>query len=168
MKRMIALCLLGLFGLSACGKSARTVSVQTTGIAFAFSMTYYNECYEGNGQIDSSGGTRVTLTSPENLNGLTFAFENGETTVSYADLSRKYPLSSALESTAAELLYRMLQETFSPDATAVLENDCYRFHGQTAALPFTLDVGGSGLPISAEAPEAGLSVCFSDVTVLPS
>ena len=29
-------------------------------------------------------------------------------------------------------------------------------------------VGGSGLPISAEAPEAGLSVCFSDVTVLPS
>lgn len=154
-----------LCGLSACKKPETSLTPVTKGISFSCSLTYYNECYEGNAQIDDDGVMALTLTAPASLDGLAFVFDGDNATATYKGLSYGYRLSSVPEGMAVSTLYQILRDTFDPEAQVILQDDLYCMTGKTASADYRIVFGQTGLPISASAPETGFTVSFQNVTI---
>ncbi len=71
--------LLLIFVLTLCGcSSTAKVKPVTRGLTFTAEITYYNEYYECDVEINQTDQMKISLTYPEDLNGLVFTQKNNK------------------------------------------------------------------------------------------
>lgn len=151
--------------LAACKKSSG-VTPTVRGIAFCGAVSYYNECYEGNIQVDADGNMTVEITSPTSLCGLVISFAGDKAAAEYSGLEYKYDISAMPEGSAFTLLYEIISAT---SVSQVLESaDEYIVEGKLQNGSFKLTLGATGLPISAEIPSCGFTAEFKNISLIPS
>ena len=131
-----------LFFLVGCN-NFRKIEPVTRGIEFVADIKYYNEHYECECDIDSSGEMNLKFTYPAEIEGLEFNLSKNGISAEYRELEY-INKNEVFKSTVACLLW----EVFLGVGDEVKsENDVFYALGETKEFDYRLELGSSGLPI---------------------
>ncbi len=152
-----------IFALSACKKE--NLKPQLCGISFTADMTYYNEVYKGECEIDEKGGIKLRLTEPEILSGYTVFVDGEGVRAEYLGISFTPPENSLPFSSVAKDFYKAVEKTLTGELAAEKSGEEYKISGGSGAESYTLYISPSGLPQKLLIPDERFSVYFYNVAV---
>lgn len=165
MKKILCL-ILGLtiiFTFSACGQTHKDIALAEAGYTCNAEIKYGDD-FSCNAFLKIIGGGlfSVTIKTPEELDGLTFDFDNEKMTVSYGGLnSEELNIPESYEGFAQLLNGVFIKlSTGSPTAEYKSDNN-YKYEGQSNLYKFNVTVNESGFPTSLSIPEVKLSATFN-------
>ncbi len=133
----VAMCLF----LAGCSTSTDIKPV-TRGISFTAEMTYYNEYYEMSVDIKHNGNAVISLTHPEELQGLVFNVTNSSLTADFSGI--KIETDDSYKTAAVNFLY----SAFKKEEQKVYKNDNRFFtKGECDGGEYTMYIAETGLPL---------------------
>ena len=150
-----------IFTLCGCNKIAKNITPHTKGITFNAQATYYNECYECNVEIEQNGDTVITITEPNDIEGLIFSYKGNETLISYKGLEYKTNNNSP-EISVADFIYSVFQ---NPTGDIIKDNDNLYIEGKTKKNNYKLFLGATGLPLKITTTSGGYEVIIKNATI---
>ncbi len=135
------LCIALLFLLVGCTAKSNIKPV-TRNITFTAEMTYYNEYYEMSVEILKNGNAKISLTHPEELNGLTFNIKNNSLEGEFNGI--KIETGDSFKTAAVNFIYA----AFKDENQTVYKNDNRFFtKGKCDGGEYTMYLSGAGLPL---------------------
>ncbi len=157
-KIILVLCLL----LTLCSCSGeKEVKPQLGGISFGAEVSYYNENYGFDGQLQKDGTLTAVITEPKELEGLSFTLNGDAVTVEYKGL-RYTPVEGSMPfSRVMEELYAPLREIVLSETT--LADKEGRVVGEDGR--YTLTVSPTGLPQKLSLPDKRFEMRFYNISV---
>ena len=150
-----------IFTLSGCNGIANNITPHTKGISFIAEVTYYNECYECDVAIEQNGDTVITLTQPDDIEGLTFNYKGNQVAISYKGLEYKTDLSSP-ENSVANFLYSVFQ---NPSKDVIKNNDNLYVEGKADSHSYKMFLGATGLPLKITTVSGSYEVIIKNATI---
>ncbi|MBR4073531.1 MAG: hypothetical protein IKK24_06270 [Clostridia bacterium] len=161
--KKILFCILVLLLATACSKPVKTVAPILEDISFDLDVTYYNENYSLKGETDDSDEMRLTVTEPEELNGMILTIDDGKLNVEYKGLTHS-PTNQELFGNAGIIIERIFES--AEDKIPKDKSDGnYSISGKAQGKEYTFTFSPSGYPIRLEVPTEGFVAEFSNVTV---
>ncbi len=165
MKRAIISALIFVSFLCGCGKSTQTATPITKGISFTADVTYYNECYTCDVNVDESGIMSAEVTSPDELKGVKLKFDGENVTAEYLGLTYTLKTDTMPLGNVALSIYNAFTDVSEnsllaerDDGNCVIENE---INGEKYEFTFS----PSGLPLELKIPSKEFKVVFNNVTI---
>lgn len=165
--KKIFLCLtLSLLFLFGCSCKSREVTLTVRGISFSAEISYYNESYICNVNIDRNGKMTLTADSPEDLKGLTLTYTGNEVTAEYMGLTYTPRSGSMPLGNVAESIYGIIGDIEKEVETAPATNGNCTVENNYNGKSYTFVFSPAGLPLSLEIPDSSFKILFNNVTVI--
>lgn len=165
MKKIISIiCLLSLiFTLSACkGNSNGEITVAEAGYT-CNGLVRYGENFSSNFTAKAIGGGlfSIVINTPEDISGLTFAFDNSELDVTYNGL--EYSGSLALEYGGfAEILNAIFLKFTTSRPVITSKSGSFLYEGTNSNYSFVVEFNEAGFPLSITVDDENLTATFSN------
>ncbi len=159
MKRFL-IAIMALFCLCSCNSG--DIHPKLTEISFTAELTYYNETYVLEAQMDKDATLLATIKEPEALKGLNLTVNSKGITAEYLGL--KYNANEATLPFSKTVwdaylpLYQIITSDAVADKNGVIE-------GQTENLKYRLAVSPTGLPLELELTNKQLTVRFYNTEI---
>ncbi len=160
MKRIVSV-LLVLLLLCSCSSGKETAPI-LKGIGFSAEMTYFNEAYSFDGEINGKGALTAQMTAPKELEGLKFTLSEGTTLVEYKGLvyspvEGTMPFSKIIEDFYGAV--GLFGAETGSDADGVIKIG-------EGADEVVLTISPTGLPQKIEMPDERFAVTFYNTKIL--
>jgi len=146
-----------------CGCGDKTVTPVTRQISFTANITYYNEQFVCETNVDKDGVTQMTVVSPETLKGLSFTVNESGITAEFLGLKYTPKTENMPYSIVTYTVYELLNAAHNRKLE-LNEKNCI-LSGKLGERPFTLTVSPAGMLLKAQIPDDSFTVEFFDMTV---
>ena len=170
MKRRIAtlLWMLALlFSLVGCVKTAGSVQPITVGYQATAHLFCESAEYDCAVTVEQDGTCRFLIEKPSHFHDFTLVFcPDGTVYSTYKGMRYNTDLAHLPYGGALLTLWQMLSTLQTESLTVYSQGGRFFVEGQLESGAFTMDIGGSGLLLSAECEEEDLSVTFSNMSLL--
>ncbi len=154
------LCVFSLLLLVGCAQSTNIKPV-TRSLSFIGEMTYYNEYYEINADIDKQGKMTVKFTHPEELKDLTFTMIDDTVTCEFQGITYQY--DDEHKSAALSFVYN----AFCEENPQVYEKDNQFFtKGNFNDNEYKMFIGQTGLPLKIVDSAARFEILIKNATII--
>ncbi len=144
-----------------CNGSNTKVKPILRGISFLCEVTYYNEVYEFEGDVQSNGDTVISFKSPSEIEGLKFSFTKNGVMANFNEIEY-VSQNKVFENSAASFVYEVL---WSADSEVLKEDDVFYTQGVTDEFEYRLELGQTGLPIKITTRPDAVCVIFKNVKI---
>ena len=161
---VVLLSLLMLFLCSCSG--AQKISPLLEGIAFTAKISIENEIYTCDVTLEKSGSAQVAFSHNGNFSGQTLTFSDNCVTTEFSGLSRSYKFHGAKTGSPSELLIFVLRDARRTQNRIKAKNGDFLLRSRFEGITYTLHFGATGLPVSLEIKEKGLSAEFQNTRIL--
>ena len=164
MRKFISvICLLSLIFLSSCtGNSAKKITVADAGYTCS-GLVNYGENFSSNITVNAIGGGvfSLTINTPEDIDGLTFYFDNSEMTITYkgVESQNSFPLEYG---GFAEILNEIFLKFTTSKFEILNKNGIYVYEGSNSKYSFEIVFNEEGFPLSIAVDEENLKATFSN------
>ncbi len=162
---------LGFFAFTSCGISGTKLDNQRISAQLQQSFTTGAVLQYGDiiahAQLTNQGGYNVSFTSPASLEGISFDFYDGTTTINYKEL--KFPLGgSGANGAVASMIVKAINNAASQQGVEIsLEDGIVTVAGSISQGSFYLSINPEdGSFLSLEIPEEELYITFNNFTLL--
>lgn len=147
--------------LTGCNQLAKNITPHTRGITFNADISYYNENYECEVEIEQNGDTIISLTAPQDLKGLSFSYKGDQVLITYNGLEYKCDDFSP-ENSVADFIYSV----FQCETNDVIKNDDNLYiEGKTQSQSYKLFIGATGLPLKITTVSGGYEIIIKNATI---
>lgn len=160
LKRVFSV-LLAMLILSGCGGKSTRIEPVTKGISFSCEITYYNETYECDCEVQKNGEAIFEFKYPTEIEGLRFLFSKNGVSVKYNEIEYINE-NITFENTAAHLIWDVLANV---NGKAISENDVFFIEGESKEYDYRLELGSTGLPIKLKTNPDIIEVTFKNVKI---
>lgn len=147
-----------------CKSNSEPVSITMKSIAFVADITYYNDNYSCECEIDKDGNASILITAPENLKGISASFNGDTCSIKYNGLEINNADMLLPQNSAINIFKDVLK--ISVDGGEVKKNKNLVINGECNGNKYILTASPNGLPISLEIPEFGMIITFKNVTII--
>lgn len=147
-------------GCSVTNKFLEKIDIEVSGHSSDICIEYGEDVLaEAEFGILGGGILNLKITSPEKISGLEFAFDNGNTTLSYKGLKTNNTEKSF---GFTDYLFELFLKLDVGNISAKYNGSIYLYLGSVLNESFRLEVNSNGYPIRLEIPSIKLIVTFSN------
>ena len=155
---------LGLILLLTSCRQADEVIPQTANLGFCVHTVWNKTEYILDGVTDENSNLSLSVTSPEELENLKFAFKDDSVTVNYLDLEKEIPLKSFEEDSPIKIVYEGFKSAENPE-NVFTENGEYFTEFSLGKEDYRFTFSQGGLPLSIKTSKDNL-IMFKGLQVL--
>ena len=165
MKKIISIiCLVFLiFTLSACSENSKSQIVVAEAGYSCDGVVTYGENFSSNITVNAVGGGifSLVINSPEDIAGLTFAFDNSDLKVMYNGLENNQDISPEYGG-FAEILNEIFLKFTTSRPTILNKDGKYLYEGNNSKYSFIVIFNEEGFPLSVTVEDEKLTATFSN------
>lgn len=160
LKRVFSV-LLAVIMLSGCGGKSTQIEPVTKGILFGCEITYYNETYECDCEVQKNGEATFEFKYPSEIEGLKFLLSKNGVSAKYNEIEYINE-NKTFENSAAYLIWDVLA---NESGEVKSENDVFFIEGESKEYDYRLELGSTGLPIKLKTNPDIIQVTFKNVKI---
>ena len=161
----VLMCVIMLAGFVGCG-GEKEVKPVLKGISFVAKITYYNEQYECDTQIDNNGKMTICVNDPDDLKGLKLTFSSEKIIAEYLGLTYTPKIDKMPFGNITKMIYLTLENISKENLGAKSKESNCVIKGECQNREYEFEFSPSGLPLSLKIPNENFKIEFCDVNVL--
>ena len=165
MKKIISIAslLFLIFTLSACSGNTKSQIIAAEAGYTCEGLVKYGENFSSNITVKAVGGGifSLVINTPEDIAGLTFAFDNNDLMIMYNGLEYKEPLSPEYGG-FAEILNEIFLKFTTSRPTILRKDGRYLYEGNNSKYSYDVIFNEAGFPLSVTVEDKNLTVTFSN------
>lgn len=154
-----------IFLMCGCSKPADNIKAVLSGISFTAQISFYNEAFVCEGNINTDGVFKLKVKEPENIEGMVFTVENKKVIVQFKGLSYTPSTGTSPFSGVAQYIYMILSDAKDRLAPVKSEGESFYIESASGEKYYKIILTQTGLPLSLEYPSEGLKVSFLNMTI---
>lgn len=148
MKKVLCLVTLLLF-LCSCSTKTKNITPITKGISFESEISFYNETYLCNVNIQKNGDTEILFSSPQELTGLKINYIGNNVTVNYDGIEYTSVIDDLPQYSTSNIIYKIFSNNYNE---VLFEEDNYFVKCKQGDTEYKMYIGATGLPIEIKSP----------------
>lgn len=165
MKKAIISVLIIVSFLCGCGKSTKTATPVTKGISFTADVTYYNENYTCDVDVNEEGIMTAEVTYPEELKGVSLTFDGENVTAEYLGLTYTLKTDTMPLGNVALSIYKVFCDVTNNGLSAEYTEENCLIENTVDGEKYEFTFSPSGLPLELKIPSKEFKVVFNNVTI---
>ncbi|MBQ8203743.1 MAG: hypothetical protein IJZ75_05625 [Clostridia bacterium] len=165
MKRAVISVVILILFLCGCGGSKKTATPVTKGISFTADVTYYNECYTCEVNVDEAGLMSAEVISPDELKGVKLKFDGENVTAEYLGLTYTLKTDTMPLGNVALSIYKVFTDIANNGLSAEYSEENCLIENKVDGEKYEFCFSPAGLPLSLKIPNKEFLVIFSNVAI---
>ena len=165
MKRAVISVLMILMLLCGCSKNTKTSTPVTKGISFTADVTYYNENYTCDVDVNEEGIMSAKVTYPEELKGVSLRFDGETVTAEYLGLTYTLKTDTMPLGNVALSIYKVFTDVTEKGLMAEQNEGNCIIENEVNGEKYEFTFSPSGLPLELKIPDKEFQVVFNNVTI---
>lgn len=146
MRKLLIFTILLCITLCSCGKDDTTVGIDSSAFFTNFTAEYNDLSISGSLTSDDNSGYAISITAPENLNGLNMVYNNDKIRLSFFGLSKEFERSAIPQYNTVFTVCDVIDSVIHSSPAAEKTDDGYVLSGDINGTNYSLTLNDDRKP----------------------